>query len=293
MRLSVIVPAYNAEATLQNLLDPLFDQKHGDFEVIVVDDCSRDTTPLIAQSYRCALIRLKENHGPAYCRNLGARNAGGDILVFTDSDCMPCQGWLDHIQRHFSEEVVDAIMGAVVVPPSNLIGDSISALGFPAGGDIGFDKIWKVDRRGFTDSLSSCNCAIRKDVFWEAGGFDESFPYPGGEDSLLAYALKRLNYRIKYCPDVIVRHSARNSIGDFLKWQFRRGISSFVFSRKISNRKDYVTLRFWSTANILRRYCRERKFPLVLVLLLTSLYVQLAGFISAKFGGDFDAGSDH
>lgn len=69
--------------------------------------------------------------------------------------------------------------------PSNLLGDSISALGFPAGGAIVFDKIWKVNQDGFTDSLSTCNCAVKKDIFQKMGGFDDSFPFPGGEDSFL------------------------------------------------------------------------------------------------------------
>ena len=106
-------------------------------------------------------------------------------------------------------------MGKIVLLPSNFLGDSISALGFPAGGSIGFDKIWKVDAKGFTDSLSTCNCAIRKDAFEKIGGFDESFPFPGGEDSLLAYNLRNLNYRIKYCTNIVVYHAARDSFRGF------------------------------------------------------------------------------
>ena len=181
MRLSVIVPAYNAKTTLPKLLDSLTNQSCNDFEIIIVDDYSKDNTPQIAQSYPCRLMQLSENRGPAYCRNIGAKNAGGDILVFTDSDCRVDRKWLDNILKHFSENDCDAIMGRLMLMPSTFLGDSISALGFPAGGAIGFDKIWKVDNEGFTDSLSSCNCAVKKEVFQEVGGFDESFPYPGGE----------------------------------------------------------------------------------------------------------------
>ncbi len=95
MMFSVIVAAYNAEATLEALLHSLSNQTHRDYEVIVVDDCSTDKTPHIAQSYRCNLIQLSENHGPAYCRNRGAKKARGEILVFTDSDCRADPLWLD------------------------------------------------------------------------------------------------------------------------------------------------------------------------------------------------------
>ncbi|MDY6838332.1 MAG: glycosyltransferase [Thermodesulfobacteriota bacterium] len=282
LKLSVVVPAYNAEKTLPALLDSLLNQNCSDFEVIVVDDCSRDNTVSIIEKYSCRLIALKENHGPAYCRNLGAQKAQGEILVFTDSDCRATPGWLETIEKHFHHEETEAIMGRVVLLPSTCMGNSISALGFPAGGAIGFDKIWKVDREGFTDSLSSCNCAVRRDIFWRVGGFDETFPFPGGEDSLLAYGMRRLGYRIKYCPDVVAYHEARDSLRDFLTWQFHRGISSFIFSTKISDKKGFLSLRIWSTVNIIKHYFSDKRFPLIFLLLGTSFVTQLVGFIVAK-----------
>ncbi|MDY6986984.1 MAG: glycosyltransferase [Thermodesulfobacteriota bacterium] len=293
MKLSVVVPAYNAEKTLPVLLDSLLTQSCRDFEVIVVDDGSRDDTVSIIEKYSCQAIQLKENHGPAYCRNLGAQKAQGEILVFTDSDCGVTPDWLKTIQNHFCDKETEAIMGRLVLLPSNYVGDSISALGFPAGGAIGFDKIWKVDGDGFTDSLSSCNCAVKKDIFWKAGGFDETFPFPGGEDSLLAYEIRRLGYRIKYCSDVVAYHKARDSLRDFLAWQFRRGISSFIFSTKISDKKGFLALRLWSTANIIKHYFRDKKFPLICLLLGTSFVTQLVGFIVAKSSREVYALVDH
>ena len=283
MRFSVITPGFNAEDTLPLLLDSLSNQITKDFEVIVIDDCSNDRTAEIARSYHGNLIQLRKNHGPAYCRNIGAKAARGEILVFTDSDCWVSRNWLQNIQRHFSQNDTEVLMGKLSLMPSSFLGDAISALGFPAGGAIGFDKIWKVDPKGFTDSLSSCNFAIKKNIFWKVGGFDESFPYPGGEDSILAYRLRELNYRIKYCPDVLIHHRARSSFRGFLKWQFRRGKSSFIFSTKVSSKKSFLSLRIWSTTNIIRHYFVDKKFPLILFLLGASFSIQLLGIISAKY----------
>ena len=293
MKLSVIVPTYNAETTLPGLLDSISGQIYEDFELIVVDDCSTDNSSSIVQEYPCTLIQSEKNRGPAYCRNRGAQKAQGDILVFTDSDCIVDRNWLDNIQRHFSQNSADAIMGRLVIKPSTFLGDSISALGFPAGGCIGFDKVWKIDHNGYTDSLSSCNCAIRRDVFLKIGGFDETFPFPGGEDSLLAYHLRRLNYRIGYCPDVLAYHAARDSLGEFFKWQFQRGMSSFIFSKKVSSKKNFLSLRIWSTRNIIRCYFADKKFPLVLFLLCTSFFVQFIGFLSARYNKDFHESPDN
>ena len=282
MTFSIIVPAYNAANTLSRLLDSLEKQTCRDFEVIVINDASTDGTATIARGYDCTLINLADNRGPAYCRNLGAKRASGEILLFTDSDCQAHRNWVENIRRIFSATDTDAIMGRLVIPPSTFVGDCISALGFPAGGAIGFDKIWRVDRQGFTRSLSSCNCAVRNTVFWEAGGFDESFPYAGGEDSYLAYRMVENRRRIRYCPEVLVHHEARNSIRGFMKWHFRRGASSFIFSSKISGRQRYVALRLWSTGNIIRRYAVDKKFPLIMVLLGVSTLFQGIGYLSAK-----------
>ncbi|MBT4364642.1 MAG: glycosyltransferase [Desulfobacterales bacterium] len=287
MTLSVIIPAYNAEKTLNILLDSLAKQSFNDYETIVINDCSTDNTSKIAETYDCKLIELKENRGPAYCRNIGVKKAKGDIIVFTDSDCNVSAEWLETIQRIFTDKNINAVMGKLVLLPSTFLGDSISALGFPAGGAIGFDKIWRVDEKGFTDSLSTCNCAVRKTTFNKAGKFDETFPYPGGEDTLLARNLLNFGNRIKYCPDIIVYHEARDSFSGFLKWQFRRGISSYIFSRKIINKGRFMSLRIWSTRNIIKHNCKDPKFPLIIFLLFTGFAVQAAGFVFARHSKGF------
>jgi GT2 family glycosyltransferase len=230
---------------------------------------------------------LSKNHGPAYCRNIAAKSARGEILVFTDSDCCVDRNWLANIYNYFSQNDIETIMGRLVLLPSSFLGNSISALGFPAGGTLGFDRIWKVDQNGFTDSLSTCNCAVKKNIFRAVGGFDESFPFPGGEDSLFAYNLRQLNYRIKYCPDVLVYHGSRDSLIDFVKWQFKRGVSSYIFSTKVSGKKNFLSLRLWSTGNILRHYYNDKKFPLIVMLLSASLLVQSAGFLYGRHQGTY------
>jgi glycosyltransferase involved in cell wall biosynthesis len=284
--LSIIVPVYNAEKTLNRLLDSIWNQSFKDFELILVDDASTDNSVRIAQSYPCELICLNQNHGPAYCRNIGARHASGEVLLFTDSDCQVSEDWLKNIHGIRFENKTAAIMGKLVLLPSGYLGDSISALGFPAGGAIGFEKIWRVDADGFTNSLSSCNCAVKKEVFEIIGGFDETFPYAGGEDSFLAYTLKREGYRIKYLPDIIVYHEARDSLRGFMKWQLKRGMSSFIFSKKVAHKSDFISLRIWSSKNIISHYWSDKKFPMILFLLTVSLLLQFIGFIAAKHDKD-------
>jgi GT2 family glycosyltransferase len=277
VRISVVIPTYNTANTLPTLLESLEAQTDTKFETIVVDDASSDTTKEVVSSFACRFLDLTQNRGPAFCRNLGARQATGEILVFTDSDCDVPADWIATIRHAFTQNRMEALMGKVIVAPSNTLGDAISALGYPAGGALGFDKMWKVTDDGYTDSLSSCNCAIKTEIFWEMGGFDEAFPHAGGEDSFLAYSLRKAGYQIKYCPQVIAHHRARDSLRDFIRWHFRRGISSYIFAGKVTGKKKFLTLRMWSSLQIIRHACKDIRFPLIILLFGASFGMQILG----------------
>ena len=92
---SVIVPAYNASATIGKTLEALSRQNcFQPFEVIVVDDGSSDNTADIVHSFAAVKYFRQDNAGPASARNLGAKMAQGDYLAFTDSDCIPHEDWI-------------------------------------------------------------------------------------------------------------------------------------------------------------------------------------------------------
>ncbi len=105
MRASVIVPAYNAAPTIENCLRTLTrqDLPRADYEIILVDDGSTDTTPQLAQPFaQVRLIRCR-HRGPAAARNRGAREARGEFLFFTDADCEPTTNWIQNLLAPFSE----------------------------------------------------------------------------------------------------------------------------------------------------------------------------------------------
>jgi cellulose synthase/poly-beta-1,6-N-acetylglucosamine synthase-like glycosyltransferase len=168
VKITVIIPAYNAARTLPYTI-----------------------TSIIKQDFTT--------------RNNAIRQASADILAFIDSDCVAGDNWLKNINKSFQDKTLKVIQGRVKIPQSTYLGDCISAQGFPGGGLVGFEKMWRVDKNGFTDHITSCNFAIRKEVFQEHCYFDESFPFPGNEDSELSYRLTQRGVKIKYCPESIVR----------------------------------------------------------------------------------------
>jgi glycosyltransferase involved in cell wall biosynthesis len=99
MKVSVVVPAYNAERTLGDCLSALKrqDLSNGDYEVIVVEDGSADSSANVAQSFDVILLRARSRRGAAAARNVGFRAAEGKWVAFTDADCIPSRGWLRNL----------------------------------------------------------------------------------------------------------------------------------------------------------------------------------------------------
>ena len=98
MLVSVIIPAYNEENTIESCLNSLLNQTIGkeSYEVIVVDDGSTDSTSEIIKRYPVKLFR-QGNSGPATARNLGAKNSSGEIILFTDADCVAEPNWIEEM----------------------------------------------------------------------------------------------------------------------------------------------------------------------------------------------------
>ena len=104
MKISVIIPIFNASKTLRACLDSVFRSHCLNFEVIAVDDKSEDDSLSILKEYPCQIIALNQNAGTANARNVGAQEANGDFFVFIDSDVVIQQNTLeivaDEMEQH-------------------------------------------------------------------------------------------------------------------------------------------------------------------------------------------------
>ena len=94
MQISVVVPVRNGERTLPRLMASLVAQSLKPYEIIVVDDGSSDRSPDIAREYGAKLYFTGGGKGANYARNLGVKASSGDIIAFTDSDCVAHPDWL-------------------------------------------------------------------------------------------------------------------------------------------------------------------------------------------------------
>lgn len=228
-RISVIVAAYNSKRTISQCLASLFALDYPGYEVIVVDDGSTDGTPEICAAYESVrLIRL-DRGGPSRARNVGIDLAFGEIIAFTDSDCVVSRDWLREIEKGFVDERVAGVGGNQVSPEGESeFGRSVQeffrAIGFVTD-YINLDRTLRETRHN-----PSCNSAYRKSVLKEVGGFVEGqFPC---EDLELDLKIRKLGYRLIYNPNAVVGHFRPGSYAGFARMMRRYGSGEWLLWRK-------------------------------------------------------------
>jgi glycosyltransferase involved in cell wall biosynthesis len=160
---SVIIPAYHAAAYLERTVASVLSQTLPPHEVLIVDDGSKDNTFETAARMPPPVRAVrKPNGGPASARNLGAREASGDWLAFLDAD----DSWLpEKLERQMNLAATGAGLVHCLYKPSLNPPDSVT-----------FDDLWA------ENCIATSTVAIRRDVFLEAGGFDEDRALIGVED---------------------------------------------------------------------------------------------------------------
>jgi len=222
---SVIIPAYNAQATLPGCIEACLNQTHLDREVIVVDDGSNDETARIAQRYPVHCVR-QENQGPAAARNLGAREAHGMVLAFTDADCVPEPDWIERLVKAFKDDVA-AVGGTYgIANPESRLARMIHA-----------EIVIRHARLGeYVDFLGSFNVAYKRDAFERVGGFDPVFRMASAEDNDLAYRLQDAGYRLRFAADARVAHYHPTRLLPYLRTQLWHGYWRVVLYRKHPHR---------------------------------------------------------
>ena len=227
MKVSVVIPAHNADATLAECLAACAHQTHQDVEIIVVDDGSKDGTSAIAHSYRVNLL-VQPNRGPAAARNAGAAAANGEVIAFTDADCVPHEDWIDRLIAPL-DDTVAAVGGAYgTANPKSALARFVHA------------EILSryANYRDTIDFAGSYNVAIRRHVFDEIEGFDTDFKTSSAEDNDLCYRLADAGYAIAFARDAVVDHHHPTYVWKYLRTQMRHGYWRMKLYAKHPGRKS-------------------------------------------------------
>lgn len=216
MKSSVVIPAKNAEKTIAACLEAVLHQDGmkflEDYEVILVDDGSTDDTAEIAKSFEGVRVISQENAGPASARNRGANEARGEILVFTDSDCVPHSSWLKTLLERFVDPEVVGVKGAYST-------NSVEPV--PRFVQIEYEyKYERLKHQKWIDFIDTYSAAYRRNVFIENGGFDTVFPIPSVEDQEFSFRLARKGYRLVFEPSALVSHNHDKNLREYFVRKF-------------------------------------------------------------------------
>ncbi len=202
--ISVVIAAHARAQRLRALLDALASQ---DCDVIVVaDGATADVHAVIADTGVRAL-RQDPGRGPAAARNTGWRAAQTELVAFTDDDCLPAPGWVDALRASAGGGA--AVQGRVEPLPAER--DRIGP----------FTRTLAVDGAG--PFFQTANMLYPRAVLARLGGFDETFPFPAGEDTDLGWRARAAGVEIRYAPDALVWHAVhepgwRGLVRDAPRW---------------------------------------------------------------------------
>jgi glycosyltransferase involved in cell wall biosynthesis len=214
--ISVVVCAYNAEATIDECLGHAAALDYPGLEVVVVDDGSTDATAEIARRHPVRVLSVPHG-GLAVARNQGLQAATGDLVVFLDSDAYPSPEWPYYLALGMDAPQVGGVGGPNVPPPQDPEGAHRVARA--PGGPV---HVLLSDDRA--EHVPGCNMAFWRDVLLEAGGFDPIYT-SAGDDVDLCWRVLDLGWSIGFHPAALVWHHRRPGLRAYLKQQLGYGRS--------------------------------------------------------------------
>ena len=225
-KVSIVIPLREQNKNLEECLRYCLKLDYSNYEIIVLPD----------EFFENSLDKIKiiptGNLGPAAKRDIGAKNAQGEILAFLDDDAFPVKDWLKNGVKYFDDLKITAIGGPAITPQSDSFGQKVSGAVFlsPLNGKA-VDRYWSGKRTKDIDDWPSVNLLVRKADFLAVGGFSSEY-WPGEDTKLCLDLSKKLNKRIIYAPDVLVYHHRRAGLFNHLRQIGGYGLHRGFFAKR-------------------------------------------------------------
>ena len=210
-KVTIIVCTYNGTATLRPCLDSLQRMHYPDFEVLIIDDGSTQDIADIAKDFAQMRYVRQEHAGLSVARNLGASLATGEILAYTDDDCIADEDWLHHLAPAFDDPQWVAAGGPNIPPSPRNRTEAIVAAAPGAPAHVLLSDIE-------AEHLPGCNLAIRKSALEAIGGFRAHYRV-AGDDVDICWRLRAAGGRLRFIPGAMVWHHRRYTVAAYLRQQ--------------------------------------------------------------------------
>lgn len=210
---SIVIPTFNRQESLVRTLDSFFHQTYPreNFEIIVVDGGNDDTEKIIRDIEKSHpnLRYIKQyDRGASSARNLGINNSRGEIVGFTDDDCVVDPGWIEHAVRSLQNLEFCGVQGIILPEKKIHLKNKI----------FGYADVPTCTGKENYFSFPTCNIFYRKKYLIEISGFDKELTY--SEDDDLAIRLIKKGYKIHFNKNMIVYHEVRYL--NIIKYVFKR-----------------------------------------------------------------------
>jgi glycosyltransferase involved in cell wall biosynthesis len=209
-KVTVIVPCYNSEKYIARCIRSILRQTIKPYQIIIVDDGSRDRTAQIAEKFPVEVIKHSYNKGLAAARNSGVRAAEGDIIFFVDSDCEMLPNNIEYVLEDFRKYHIDALCGQEI-PKVKTTVDKYRAM---------YPQSWGLEKIINPPFLWGLCSAFKKDSLFKTGLFSSIFK-TNGEDVDISLRMKRLGCKLLYDPRIKVFHLRTDNLISFLKSSYR------------------------------------------------------------------------
>ncbi len=235
---SLIIPVHNGEVQLPACLECVRRLDPPPQECILVDDGSGDASARLGRAAGFQVVSTGARRGPAWARNLGARQARGDLLLFVDADVLVPPDLVARVLETFrGEPELDALIGSY--------DDDPAAPGFFSQfRNLLHCYVHQTARREASTFWSGCG-AVRRELFLRHGGFCSCYARPSIEDIELGLRLRRAGARIRLRKDLRVKHLKR--------WTFREMLRTDVFDRALPWTR-LILRRRWMPADLNLRW---------------------------------------
>lgn len=232
---SVIIPVLNGHKLIGECIDSIISQDYpkDNFEVIVVDNGSTDGTIDIVKNFQKDNKNINLYHqkikSSYAARNLGIVQSKGDILVFTDADCIADKYWLSNIVRYFSDKSVGGVAGEILPYSKDNIVEK-----YAVTEEILSQK--RTFNSKFLPYAQTANAAYRRELISQIGYFDEVI---SGGDADYSWRMQlHTNYKIVYAQNAKVLHKHRTDLKGLFKQRFKHGYGFVLIRNKYKGYAD-------------------------------------------------------
>lgn len=288
--ITVIVVNFNGGDWIARCVASLARQTHTNFETILVDNASSDTSLdcITEQPSRLTILRETENHGFAKGNNIAARMARGKWIALLNPDAEAAPDWLDSLMRAVAIRPSHRIVASLQIATQDAAvldgaGDCYLAYGYAWRGGFG-RPVSDTPQAG--ECFAPCGAAALypRDVFLEAGGFDERY-FCYHEDVDLGFRLRLLGERCQFDPLSKVRHAGSALTGrtsDFAVFHGSRN-GFWTYIKNMPGRLIWITAPVWflGTLAILARGLMTGRFSATLRG-LTAAFADLGPALAAR-----------